>query len=80
MAVKTLYVDFDLLNQKIKDAGYKKCYICECLGLSKQGFWKKLHGITPFRIVEVNFLCNLLNITVDERVKIFKPKVETEVD
>lgn len=76
MAVTTLYVDSQLLKEKISQCGYKIGYLCEQMGISRQGLWKKMNGKSPFRVIEVNFLCNLLNLTDDERVKIFKPKVE----
>ena len=34
-------------------------------------FYKKLNGVTPFRIPEVYYLCFLLNITGDDKPKIF---------
>lgn len=77
---KLLYVDSELLNKKIEESGLKIDYLCEVLGLSRQGFLKKRNGITPFRAAEVFALCYLLKIdTVEEKTKIFKPKVEMKV-
>lgn len=74
MISKPLYVDVENLEMKLKNAGYKIEYIVSELGISRQGFSKKRKGIIPFRASEVYVLCDLLNIGVDEREKIFYPK------
>lgn len=68
---KTQYVDTGLLNDYIDDSGLKIRFICETLGLSRQGFDKKRNGKTPFKAAEIYVLCDLLNIT-DDKKKIFK--------
>lgn len=70
---KTLYVESGLLSKKIEESGLKIGFICEKLAISRQGFDKKLKGITPFRVPEVFVLCTLLNISDDEKPKIFYP-------
>ena len=72
--VKSLYVDSELLKKKIKDSGVKTAHISETLGFSRQGFYKKLNGITPFRAAEVYVLCDLLSINDEDKIKIFSPK------
>lgn len=71
--MKTLYVDTDLLEKKISESGLKTGFICESLGITSQGFWKKRKGITPFRVPEVFVLCELLHITGEDKSKIFYP-------
>lgn len=71
---KALYVDTELLEDKISESGLKIDYIVENLGLSRQGFSKKRKGITPFKVAEVYVLCDLLNIENADKVKIFYPK------
>ena len=74
MIAKALYVDTDLLEEKLDSTVYKIEYIVNTLGISRQAFDKKRKGITPFRASEVFVLCSLLNLTDEEKVLIFKPK------
>lgn len=74
MIAKALYVDTDLLEDKLDSTVYKIEYIVNTLGISRQAFDKKRKGITPFRASEVFVLCSLLNLTDEEKVLIFKPK------
>lgn len=76
---KILYVDTELLEEKIAKSGIKIGFICETLALSRQGFNKKRRGITPFKAAEVYVLCDLLDIRDDERAKIFTPSVTKKV-
>lgn len=67
-----------LLDEKINISGLRVGYICETLGLSRNGFDKKRKGKTPFRGSEVFALCILLNITdAIEKTKIFYPESST---
>lgn len=72
--IKALYVDADLLKRKIDESGLKTSFICEKLALSSQGYYKKIKGLTPFRVTEVYVLCDLLKIDDSDKVKIFYPK------
>lgn len=61
-----------LLEEKIENSGLKIDYICKNLGISKQAFYKKRAGKTPFRGSEIYVICDLLKITDDaEKSKIF---------
>lgn len=72
---KQLYVDVDELDNAITKSGVKIGFICDKLGLSRQGFEKKRKGLTPFKASEVYVLCDLLRIYQDEvKHKIFYPK------
>lgn len=64
-------VDTQLLDSKIESSGLKKSFIVEKLGLSRFGFDKKIKGINPFRVAEIYVLCDLLNISEEEKRKIF---------
>lgn len=71
---KIQYVDSDELDKKIKDSGIKIDFIIDKLGLSRQGFYKKRKGLTPFKAAEVYVLCDILDISNDdEKSKIFYP-------
>lgn len=73
---KALHIDKELLGVKIQESGLKIGFICEQLGMSRQGFWKKANGLTPFRVSEVFVLCSLLNISEEDKIKIFYPETQ----
>lgn len=60
-----------LLESYISESGLKVGYICEKLGLSRQGFRKKLTNESEFKASEINALAALLGISVTERDSIF---------
>lgn len=60
-----------LLESYISESGLKVGYICEKLGLSRQGFRKKLTNESEFKASEINSLAALLGISVTERDSIF---------
>ena len=64
-------VNTDLLDQRIEDSGLKIGFIIEKLGLSRTGFDKKRRGINKFRVAEVYVICDLLNLSDEERHSIF---------
>lgn len=66
-------VDTQLLDKRIEESGLKVSFLIEKLGLSPNGFYKKKNGDTPFRTAEVYVLCDLLNISNEEKGKIFFP-------
>lgn len=72
--VKAQYVDGVLLDKYIENSGLKIGFIVEKLGISRQSFDKKRKGDTPFRASEVYVLCDLLNISGNDKPKIFCPK------
>jgi ACT domain-containing protein len=64
-----------LLDEKINNSGLKVNYIVESLGISREAFYKKKNGRTPFRKSEIYVICDLLKITNDEeKTKIFYPE------
>jgi len=60
-----------LLKQKIKDSGLKINFVAEKVGISYQSFWQKMEGKTKFALEEVQKLCNVLNLSTEDRDQIF---------
>ena len=60
-----------LLEEYIKKSGLKKNFICEVLGVSRQCFLLKCNNKAEFRASEIEILCQLLNIGISDRMKIF---------
>ena len=69
--IKTQYVDVDALRIYIKNSKYKIGYMVEQLGITRQAFDRKRKGITPFTAAEVFVLCDLLDISEEDKKKIF---------
>lgn len=64
--------DTQYLEELIKKSGKKKEYLAEKIGCSRQYFRMKCNNEAPFTVVEVNILCEELNITkLSEKEKIF---------
>lgn len=76
--IKILIANKELLTKKIEESGLKIGFLCEKLAVSREGFRKKIDGKIPFRTAEVFVLCSLLNISDEERLKIFYPKEQLE--
>ena len=69
--IKTQNVDAQLLNEYINKSGLKINYILEQLVISYQAFDMKRKSRNSFRASEVYVLCDLLNITDDDKKRIF---------
>ena len=69
--IKAKYKKTQLLKDAIKKSGYKVEYIFTQMGLSRNGFYKKLNGETPFKDYEIKRLSELLKLTNDEIIDIF---------
>lgn len=67
-------IDSKKLNRKINASGMKRKYIAEKLGLSPYGLSKKISNENEFKVSEVEKICNILNMTADEREDIFFAK------
>jgi hypothetical protein len=64
--------DTQYLEKLIVESGKKKSYLAEKIGCSRQYFRMKRNNEAPFTVVEVNILCEELNITkLSEKEKIF---------
>lgn len=60
-----------LLKNKIEQSGYKLYFIASKLGITYQGFLKKMNNETEFKASEIQILYNLLNLNEKERELIF---------
>lgn len=66
-----------LLKQKIDRSGYKVIYLAEQVGLTPQGFYKKLKDGSDWTFTQVMILKELLHLTKEEVNSIFfNSKVE----
>ena len=61
----------ELLRKKIDQSGLKMAYVAERLGLTYQGFKKKLDGDTEFKASEIAILKDVLNLSDVEVQDIF---------
>lgn len=60
-----------LLRKKIDASGYKLRFIASKLGITYQGFLKKINNETEFKASEMQILRELLNLTDAEFEQIF---------
>ena len=65
----------NMLKKKIEESGYKLRFIANKLGITYQGFLKKINNETEFKASEIQTLCNLLNICLQDRESIFFAEV-----
>lgn len=60
-----------LLKEKISQSGYKMKYIANRLEISYYSLAKKIDNITEFKASEIQAICNLLQLSREEREIIF---------
>lgn len=60
-----------LLRAKIDERGYKLRFVAGKLGITYRGLLKKITNETQFKATEIQILKELLNLTNEERDKIF---------
>ena len=53
----------ELLFEAIQAKGYKKQYVAQSLGISRNSFYKKAKNLIPFSTKEIMHLCKLLDIS-----------------
>lgn len=53
----------DILKEKKKQYGIQTKYIVDRLGISRQAYYNRLNGKTPFKLKEVQTMCEVLHIT-----------------
>lgn len=61
----------NLLRKKIDESGYKLRFVASKLGITYQGFLKKINNETEFKASEMQILRELLNLTDAEFEQIF---------
>lgn len=66
--------NLQLLDDYIVKSGLRIGFIAEKLGVTRQAFNYKRRGISRFKASEAYVLCDLLNITGEDKSKIFWPK------
>lgn len=60
-----------LLRKKIDESGYKLRFIAKQIGITYQGFLKKINNESEFKAKEIMILCDLLKIDIQEKELIF---------
>lgn len=63
--------DSELLKNKIKESGVKMYHIADVLNISRYGLLKKINNESEFKVSEVLTMAKLLQLTTEEREKIF---------
>lgn len=61
----------DLLKGKIYGMGYTVGSFADVLGITRQMFYKKVRGDVEFRASEIKRIHDILQLSVNERDKIF---------
>ena len=64
----------ELLEQEISNSGMKISAIADKLGISREGFYKKLRNETEFIASEIVLMQNILNLSNEIRDAIFFAK------
>lgn len=64
-------MDALLLSDIIDNSNFTKTEIAEQLGITRQGLYDKLNEKTEFKSSEIKTLSRLLNLSNDQRDKIF---------
>lgn len=63
--------DTKLLSNAITESGIKIIAIASKLGISREGFYKKLNNETEFKASEILQMQNILDLSNEERDNIF---------
>lgn len=63
--------DIERLKNKINESGIKVTAISEKTGISRETLYNRFNGTGEFKASEIVALTNVLNLTKDERDKIF---------
>lgn len=61
----------NMLRAKIDESGYKLRFVAGKLGITYAGFLKKINNETEFKATEIQALKVLLNLTDEQRDRIF---------
>lgn len=60
-----------LLEKFIAESGYKRSYLAKCIGITSYALARKISNKSEFKGSEMDILCKLLNIDVENRMAIF---------
>ena len=61
----------ELLNERIDASGFKRQYIAEQLGITRESLGNKISGRSEFVASEIKTLCKLLRINNADMKRIF---------
>ena len=61
----------ELLNERIDASGFKRQYIAEQLGITRESLGNKIAGRSEFVASEIKTLCQLLKINNADMKRIF---------
>ena len=59
------------LRKRIASCGISITFLAEKLGITREGFYKKLNNATEFKASEIAKCSQLLNLSDEERDRIF---------
>ena len=63
--------DLVLLNDRIKESGFRKPFLAQKLGISRQAFYAKLAGKNEFNSNQIQIMCKTLGINPKDMKAIF---------
>ena len=64
-------INLTKLNARIVESGMSKTFIAKKLGITREGFYKKLNGKSEFKASELYKLIDILHLSEDESRIIF---------
>ena len=63
--------DTEALKNRISESGISISFIADKMGITREGFYKKMNGATEFKASEIKSLKTILNLSNKERDTIF---------
>lgn len=60
-----------ILERKIKESGLKRSFIANKMGISLYSLSLKINNTSEFKASEIETLCSILDLKVEERMIIF---------
>lgn len=63
-----------LLKEAIKERGISITFLAKKIGISREGFYKKMNGTTEYKVSEVSKIKKILNLTDKDIDEIFFDK------
>lgn len=61
----------ELLKEAIENSGMSITFIANKIGISREGFYKKMNNLTEFKASEIMALTEILGLSKEERDRIF---------
>ncbi len=61
----------ELLKEKVKSSGMKIEPLARAVGLTREGFYKKLDRGTEWKPSQILVLCEYLRLSEEDRIQIF---------